>query len=54
MLYREKWKFYDFNMDAVKEVMAQPGFIDFASGLDKEDYAEYEKDLNLLKGYIKR
>lgn len=47
-----QWKFYEVNLDAVKEEVANNVFI--AGGMNKEDFEEREDFLEVLRTYIDR
>lgn len=47
-----RWKFYDVDLDAVKEQLAQNVFI--AGGKDIDTYKEHEEFINILNTYINK
>ncbi len=50
MLFKERWRFYDYNINAIRPEIKP---IDFAKNLNMKEFLQYEYELNLLENYLK-
>lgn len=50
MLFRERWRFYDYNVNAVRPEIRP---IDFARNLNMKEFLQFEYELAILENYLK-
>ena len=51
MLFKERWRFYDYNVNKVRPEIKP---IDFAKNLNMKEFLQFEYDFQLLENYLQR
>ena len=51
MLFRERWRFYDYDLGAVKPEIKP---VDFARNMNMRDFKQFEYEYGLLEAYLNR